>query len=369
MNFVSEICGQLNMPTTLDSDGYMLNFGYATGISYQRVLLVNNRIKWEYQSVIHEYIHCLKPNPILTTIEGDYYVVSGRRGHRSSDVNKYLKDAIILEEAYEEAKQKGDDLHMRYAFYCANSYKDCGKHEDAIKWYKLTLTLGNWSQEKYMCCLNLYNEYNAIGETEKGIYYLVESFKYDTERMECVYILVKHYLLNGLPHVAYKYYENVKDFYEGKYLTTNNNGKLFVEPTKANFFLPYYMILVCDKVKDKVPSSYQTIAKMFEIIFTKKCISVDNFYIGNVLFNLQFFIEKSVSFCSNFTELFQSYIDYLETNNFELSKYEFFNKFEPYGISRKVKTTIKSVFSEDDCKKSNKILIKNKQLKKINFSF
>ena len=352
-----EICGQLNMPTTVDSDGYMLNFGHATGISYQRVLLVNNRIHWEYQSVIHEYIHCLKPNPTLTTIEGDYYIVSGRRGHRSSDVNKYLKDALILEEAYAEAKQKDDKLYMRYAFYCANSYKDCGKHEDAIKWYKVTLTQDNWSQEKYMCCLNLYNEYNAIGETEKGIFYLVESFKYDTERMECVYILIKHYLLNGLPNVAYKYYENVKEFYEGKYLTTNNNGKLFVEPDKANFFLPYYMILVGDKVKDKVPSSYQTIAKMFEIIFTKKYIAVDNFYIGNVLFNLQFFIEKSVSICSNFTELFQSYIDYLETNNIELSKYDFFNNFEPYGISRKVKTSNKSVFSEDDCKKSNKILI------------
>jgi mannosyltransferase OCH1-like enzyme/tetratricopeptide (TPR) repeat protein len=351
-----EICGQLNMPTTVDSDGYMLNFGHATGISYQRVLLVNNRIHWEYQSVIHEYIHCLKPNPTLTTIEGDYYIVSGRRGHRSSDVDKYLKDAIILEEAYKEAKQKGDDLHMRYAFYCANSYKDCGKHADAIKWYKLTLTLGNWTQEKYMCCLNLYNEYNAIGETEKGIFYLVESFKYDTERMECVYILIKHYMLNELQHVAYKYYEIVKDFYEGKYLTTNTNGKLFVESDKANFFLPYYMILLCDKVKDKVPSYYQTIAKMFEIIFTKKYIAVDNFYIGNVLFNLQFFIEKSVSICSNFTELFQSYIDYLETNNIELSKYDFFNKFEPYGISRKVKPSNKSVFSEDDCKKSNKIL-------------
>ena len=352
-----EICGQLNMPTTVDSDGYMLNFGHATGISYQRMLLVNNRIHWEYKSVIHEYIHCLKPNSTLTTIEGDYYIVSGRRGHRSSDVNKYLKDALILEEAYAEAKQNGDDLHMRYAFYCANSYKDCGKHEDAIKWYKVTLTQDNWSQEKYMCCLNLYNEYNAIGETEKGIFYLVESFKYDTERMECVYILIKHYLLNGLPNVAYKYYENVKEFYEGKYLTTNNNGKLFVEPDKANFFLPYYMILVCDKVKDRVPSSYQTIVKMFEIIFTKKYIAVGDFYLGNTLFNLQFFIEKFVSICSNFTELFQSYIDYLETNNIDLSNYDFFKKFEPYGISRKVKTSIKSMFSEDDCKKSNKILI------------
>ena len=182
-----EIHGEFIIPNNIDSDGYLLNFGNSEGISYQRVLLVNNRIKWEYKSVIHEFIDCLKPNYKITTIEGNYYVVSGRRGSRCIDPEKYLKDAIILEEAYYEAKKVDDKLYMRYAFYCANSYKDYGKCEEAIKWYKLTLTHDNWSQEKYMCCLNLYNEYHKIGENEKGLFYLVESFKYDTERFECIY--------------------------------------------------------------------------------------------------------------------------------------------------------------------------------------
>ena len=79
----------------------------------------------------------------------------------------------------------------------ANSYKDSGKTEEAIKWYKITLGNENWSQEKYMCCLNLYNLYNIIGEKEKGLYYLVESFNYDLERMECVSLLIKEYCSRG----------------------------------------------------------------------------------------------------------------------------------------------------------------------------
>ena len=349
-----EICGQITMPSKVESDGYMLNFGYSTGISYQRTLLVNNRIKWEYQSVIHEYIHCLKPNPAMTTIEGDYYVVSGRKGNRSKDANKYLKDAQMLEEAYKEAKQADDKLYMRYAFYCANSYKDCGKHADAIKWYKLSLTLDNWSQEKYMCCLNIYKEYTSLSEQDKGMFYLVESFKYDTERVECAYALIHYYLQHDLPNVAYKYYELIKDYYENKYLTASTNGKLFLEPDKANLLLPYFMILLCDKLKDNNPNVYQTIAKMFEILFTKKCLTGESFYVGNALYNLQFFIDKVVQYNPKFIELFQSYIDFLDSQNVDLSKYTFLTKYEKYGI--KHKTFVKNTFSEAECKQSNKIL-------------
>ena len=165
-------------------------------------MLVNNRIHWEYKSILHEFINCLKPNPIIQTLEGNYFIVSGRKGSRNNDPEKYLKDAKLLEEGYYEAKQTNDDLYNRYGFYCANSYKDAGKTEEAIKWYKLTLQNNNWSQEKYMCCYQLFNEYNKIGETEKGIYYLVESIKYDIERFECIYHLINHYCIQGLNSVA-----------------------------------------------------------------------------------------------------------------------------------------------------------------------
>ncbi len=347
-----EIHGEINMPSNLNNDAYLLNFGYSTGISYQRILLVNNRIKWNYQSVVHEYINCLMPNPKIVTLEGDYYIVSGRKGSRSSDPNKYLNDAKMLEAAYFEAKTKNDPLYIRYGFYCANSYKDAGKSVEAIKWYKIALNNENWSQEKYMCCFNLYNEYNKLGEKEKGIYYLVESFKYDTERTECAYILIQYYLSRDLYQLAYQYYGLIKNFYENKYLDSNTNGKLFVEQDKSNFYLPYYMILVADKVKNTYPDYIQTIIKMYEIVFVKKYPINDDFFIGNLLYNLQFFIESCVSY-KPFIELFQSYIDFLYSRNCNINKHLFLKQFEKHGIKLK---TIENTFSQDECKNSNKIL-------------
>ena len=352
-----EIYGDIKIPKIIDADGYYLNFGSETGISYQRILLVNNRIKWIYQSVIHEYIVCLKQNHILKTIEGNYYVVSGRRGNRNKDPNKYLKDAKILEEAYIEAKKIDDKLYLRYGFYCANSYKDAGLSNEAIKWYKITLGNDNWAQEKYMCCYNLYQQYTKIGQRETGFFYLVESFKYDTERYECVYNLIQHYCSNGQNNIAYQYYGLIKDFYETKYLESSTNGKLFVEQDKANFFIPYYMILVADKVKETYSEAKQTISKMFQIAFTKKTPIFENFYIGNLLYNLQFFFELCINDIPNFTQLFQSYIDFLQIKNIYLEQWDFLKKYEKYGIKihfNKLQTN--TVFSIEECKKSNTIL-------------
>jgi len=358
-----EIYGNITMPKIVNSDGYLLNFGNSHGISYERILLVNNKIRWEFKSVIHEYINCLKANPKISHLEGDYFVESGRTGSRNSDPNKYLKDANILEEAYYEAKINNDNIYMRYGFYCANSYKDAGKTEEAIKWYKITLGNDNWSQEKYMCCLNLYNLYNSIEEKEKGLYYLVESFNYDLERMECVSLLIKEYCSRGFNKIAYNYYCMIKDFYENKYLQTNNINKLFIENDKPNFFLPYYMIIVADKVKETFSEAKQTIIKMYEIIFTKKYPITDDFFIGNLLYNLQFFIE----FCcktDNFIHLANEYLDFLYKNGVNLEKWEFLLKqeFKNAGINMdnyfiKEVTDKAQKFSTEICKNSKNILI------------
>jgi hypothetical protein len=149
----------------------------------------------------------------------------------------------------------------------------------------------------------------------------------------------------------------IKDFYENNYLQSNNNNKLFVENDKANFFLPYYMILVSDRVKDTYPEAKQTIIKMYEIVFTKKHRVNDDFFIGNLLYNLQFFIDFCVS-SDNFISLFKDYIFFLEENiKINLYKYQFLKQFEKYDIKFKSFEQPKPLFTEDECKKSNKILI------------
>ena len=344
-----EICGDFVLPE-LNKDSYHFQFGDANGTSYTRTQIINNKKKWKYVGILHEIITCTDFVNGLDIIKGKYYTVSGKSGARSRDPNKYLKDALILEKGYEEAIKKNDELYNRYGFYCANSYYDSGKWEDAIKWYKITLGNKNWDQEKYISCLRLYNCYNSLNQKETGMFYLVKSFSYDKERVECLYELVSYYCCNDMNEIAYNYYNIVKSFYNERYLKDGLNNKLFLDVSKANLFLPYYMILVSDKVND-----HDTTIQMYRIIFTKKHIERSKHYIGNMLYNLQFFIER-VKDDSEFLRLFQEYIEFLISINYPIYDHiDFMVKYEKYGIL--LPKISGPNFYLDDCLKSKNILL------------
>jgi len=353
-----EIVGEIKMPSEVSHDEYHLQFGSEMGSSYTRVLLINNQKPFEYKSVIHEFIACKESGTRAALLEGNYYVVSGRTSARNKDPEKYLKDAKILETAYKNAKITGDLLFHRYAFYCANSYKDYGSFENAIEWYKVVLSHEHqWDQEKYMACVSIYECFCRLNQKENGFFYLVNAFSFDRERVECLYYLINHYCVGGMNDIAYYYYLMCKDFYENKYLSSNIQTKLFAHNEKYNFLLPFYMILVCDKVKIAHPEANKTISKMFEIIFTKKTPIRDDFFIGNLLYNLQFFIRDAIQDVPNFIPLFQSYINFLESLNINIAKHEFLKLYEEHGIIFKHKQTIATNFSKEECEQSKKILI------------
>ena len=351
-----DIIGTIEMPKEVNFDEYNLRFGSPYENNYNRVLLINNRKKFVFKSVIHEFITCIEGISRPTIIEGDYYIISGRSGSRNSDPNKYLNDALILEKAYAESLEQNDDLYHRYAYYCANSYKDFGKYEDAIKWYKITLSHEKqWDQEKYTSCLYIFECYRAMNQSEHGFFYLVKSLEYDKERAECLLELIQYYCSNNLYTVAYGYYTVVKSFYDDVFLNKNFSDKLFFETGKSNFYLPYYMILAADKAQD-----YDTIIQMFRIIFTKKHREFNQFYVGNLLYNLQFFIDRvKDSDKINFNQLCNDYIDFLIANQYPIHEHHFMSQYDKYGINIQ-KLGIKMGepnFSQEECAKSKKILI------------
>lgn len=348
-----EIVGDFKLPIisingepSLPYDRYFFAFGNASGTAYLRVQLVNNMKRWKYIGVLHEWIECEEPCTEIGTITGNYYTISGRSGNRSKDPQKYLKDALILEKAHAKAVEEKDGLYIRYAFYCANSFYDYGQNEDAIKWYKITLEQPNWSQEKYVSCLHLFESYKRLNQTEIGIYYLVKSFAYDTERVECLYELVVYYFSKQMYDVAFNYYKLSQDYYEKQYLHIDSMGhKLFLSVDRQNFYFPYYMILLADKVKQ--PS---VILHMFKIIFAKKAVVLDKFYVGNFLYNIQFFIDK---FDAEAHSLCKEYIDFLLSYKYPVFDHDFMFKYEKYGI--KPPAVIK-LFSKEDCLNSRKVL-------------
>ena len=279
-----EICGEFHFPKYLVADSYKFTFGHADGIRYSRPQLFNNRKRWCYKGVLHEYADCLEPCSASQTVVGPYYFISGRRGNRSKDPDKYLNDALILEKAAVTALAAADPLYNRYIFYCAQSYNSCGRREKAIEYYKKALTLNLWTQEKYVACYEIYDNYEHLKSTFEGLSYLVESYKYDKNRIEGFYRLIKYYCIQGSADIAYMYYTLIQDFFENKYDPTKLGDMLFAKKAEYEFYLPYYMIIVGERTKH-----YSTCIKMYETIFKYKYVG-SQWWMNNLIHNIQFCI-------------------------------------------------------------------------------
>ena len=88
--------GDFKLPE-LSLDSYMLKFGNHTS-SYNRMCLVKGNIRWKYLGVLHEVISNIDNIPITQgSVNGEYFIISGRTSTRNKNKNKYLDDAKILD--------------------------------------------------------------------------------------------------------------------------------------------------------------------------------------------------------------------------------------------------------------------------------
>ena len=200
-----------------------IDFTFGNAFKYIRPLLVNNKKKWSFIGVLHEYLSC--PNiESSTLLEGNYHIDSGRTGNRSQNPDKYFNDAKILKKAFETEITKDYGLACRYAFYCANSYKDAGPNyiDDAMEWYKKCLELDNWTQEKFMSCLNIAQFYNDKKDTNNALKYWLKSNEYDNERIEGIIFACSKLRENGLNLIVNLLYDKYKNY------NKNLQNKLFL---------------------------------------------------------------------------------------------------------------------------------------------
>ena len=220
-----KICGSLNFdfledPTQASVDAYTFTIG--TSFVYKRALLMNNRLKWQYRGVLHEYLAPLEPDRRMNDahVPGNYHIESCRTGSRNLNPRKYVDDATVLKNAYEVEKDRDPDLAMRYVFYCAQSYKDAGPEctDDAIAWYKRCLDLPTWAQEKYYSCLSLGFLSNQKRQPDAGLKYFLRTVEYDAERIEGIVQAMEqmqptgnHMYINALYHRFKGYIRDPKD--------------------------------------------------------------------------------------------------------------------------------------------------------------
>ena len=305
-----QLIGDFRLPRVFNKDMYQLKFGKE--FTYLRPLLINNRKKWKYTGVLHEYLDSLEKNVSGEVLNGDYFVESRRLGDRNKNPNKYRDDANILCKAFDKELAAGDlGLASRYAFYCAQSFKDANMPDESIEWYKKCVDMNNWLQEKYYSALMIGTLYVKKGDYDNALKYLYKTVEYDPERMEGVTISMEllqqkgeHLLVNALYH-KFKNYNK-----------TPNEYKLFVSHHEYKDKLEYLNSISASYVSDK-ESGY---------LCCKQILT-------NVL--------MSVSEIAQTTRNLNVYKDFLDKDNdaglltmFEtVNKLIFSNKIEDTGIS------------------------------------
>jgi GR25 family glycosyltransferase involved in LPS biosynthesis len=295
------IAGNFSLPDTLYLDSYNFVFRENNGNTYNKLILLCNNLTWVYEGVLYEYPICLDTDiPTHTTIKGEYYFIPGTNGIRSKDPNKYIKDAIILEDAYNKSVKNKDEIATRYAYYCAYSCGKSGQYIKAIEFYKYVLGNSNVNSEKYTACLEIYNNYEKLNCIVEGLGYLVESTRYNTQPVECFYKLIHHYYKYGPYEFGYVYYKCIEHLFDK--LDTMN-----IEKSLSDFYLPYYTLGVCCKHSNH----HNICAKMYEIICKKQYTDVvDIKHIKCILDNLKYFVNyitDDIQFLYNLLEYIKKF--------------------------------------------------------------
>lgn len=297
------IYNDFKLPERLVVDQYFFTFKNAGNMFYERSQLFNNRIKWKYTGVLHEYPERICANPkkppfvSQDRVSGNYYFMSHHSGARSGQTNsddKYLKDAMILEKAFFELKGDGHfPLKNRYAFYCANSYRDANQPERAVEFYDRVIEMkDSWVQEKYVSCIQIFDIYSAMGnETmneENGLPYLEKSIEFDPFRVEGIYRLAKYYCCLSKFEKAFSYYEKIAVWYENEFLNISVLPGLFAKYAEHDFYFPYFIIIIAEHMKRR-----DICVKMF-LIICKKGFLAPQWWTNYLFDNLKVFVDAVV---------------------------------------------------------------------------
>lgn len=273
------IVGKLVIPKKLLNDRYDFKFG--SGFTYLRPLLVNNRIKWKYIGVLHEYLSSefVKTYSILN---GDYFIHSGKTGDRNKDPDKYQKDAIIIKNAFEKEEDYG--LKTRYAFYCAQSYRDAGNIEETLQWYLKCVEMNGWAQEKFFSCIMIGNIYKEKNDMNNAYKFWLKTIEYDNERMDGVIIASNNMVISGnfiMCNLLYNKYKNYKKnlkeklflydyLYNGQFEFDNSIAAFYCNDLDGGYEC-------CKKILNEKKLNYgQLIASLNNLLFYKKCLELDD---------------------------------------------------------------------------------------------
>jgi tetratricopeptide (TPR) repeat protein len=201
---------------------------------YQNMRIVQNNGLYKYSGVTHEYIDT-PPNNSLVNFE-KHQIFIRDLGDGGSKQDKFERDIRLLLDGIKE-----EPNNVRYYFYLANSYHDCGRFGEAINVYKKRIELGGWIEEVWYSYYRIGLCYKNMGKNDDAIRYWLEGYDCYPERLEGLYEIMKHYRVISKHKLGDMIYQQAR-----KILDQNNrrDGYLFLHDDvyKSKLYYEYTII-------------------------------------------------------------------------------------------------------------------------------
>lgn len=169
----------------------------SAGVEFQRALLLNNHIGWNWVGAIHE-----EPIPSQKASVGFIPGISSictQEGNRSQDPEKFRKDLQMLKNALE--KEPGS---TRHTFYLAEAHLILDELPEALELYEQRAAMGAPVQEVFWSMYQIGRLQERLGfPSDSFIPSYSSAYQYRPSRVEPLFFLINYYLGQKCAYLAY----------------------------------------------------------------------------------------------------------------------------------------------------------------------
>ena len=147
--------------------------------------LVRRDVPAMYVGATHEFVsvegpHNLDGLVILDRADG------GNRGEKA------VRDIRLLSESLAEEPNNG-----RSMFYLAQTYREVGRHHEAVQWYLRRIAAGGWDEEIWASYYGVAQSYRGLGDEPEFIRACLTAYNFRPSRGEPLKILAQYFREHG----------------------------------------------------------------------------------------------------------------------------------------------------------------------------
>lgn len=186
----------------LDHDVYNV-LSHLGGVIYPRPQIISNKKNFRYEGVVHEFL-AMDISGSQSQANGFHNQPIQDSSRNRSGHQKYRNDIKLLEDELVKT-DINEYMRSRYTFYLAQSYRDCGEVDLAIKNYRIRSTQGFWREEEFVSLYNIAKlkfESNLYSK-EEVLQDFYKSFEHSPHRVEPLYWIMQICRLSGWNQQGY----------------------------------------------------------------------------------------------------------------------------------------------------------------------